>query len=482
MKQILYYSAETAFAADQRRHGGDGTNVVSTIRGVALAEDTMNAFYSYGNVATAKTAYTVTVHYRCTCVSTSGYITVRPDDTYTVETYVGKSVDFFIPGKEIENCIPESGSEGRTVSVGNNVDVTFWYYLLTNCIECVYEVTDTSAPTKITNNLNPNELFFVEIDGERYSRMTTAYEEFTFSKRGKHTVKIYQYPGSGYADAIRYGCFSGTNLVSITFSDHINYIADAAFADCTFLTGFTVPDSVTDLGGTNVFKGCTSLKKLIIGNNVTTTSFLRGLIGNESIEEVIIGDKIPAIPQYTIYTGTDSDTEYVGPFYGCTNLKKVLIGTGVTSIAQCAFSGTKITNLVLPDSVTTLLGRATFAPPAGGTFEGMQYVTAITFGTGITSITSDTYMFNGCEKLERLVLTSPTVVTMTAVGSGEPDPLTWLGGSFRCTMWDGDWNCRGLYNQDKPKIYVPYYLIDTYKESTGWSVLVEYCPDTFKTL
>ena len=99
MKQILYYNTEAAFTSDQRSHGGDGTNVVSVLRGVALAENTMNAFYSYGNVTPAKTAYTVTVHYRCKCVSSSGYITVKEDDTYTVETYVGKSVNFFIPAK-----------------------------------------------------------------------------------------------------------------------------------------------------------------------------------------------------------------------------------------------------------------------------------------------------------------------------------------------------------------------------------------------
>jgi len=94
-----------------------------------------------------------------------------------------------------------------------------------------------------------------------------------------------------------------------------------------------------------------NLKSIYLGRNffMETKSWVTTLIGqSNSIEELIIGDKVTELWQ-----------EYM--CYGCKNLKRVVIGKGVTSIAKSTFSGcTSLESIEVNAEVPPVCGEDVF--------------------------------------------------------------------------------------------------------------------------
>ena len=109
------------------------------------------------------------------------------------------------------------------------------------------------------------------------------------------------------------GCY---NLKNLTIGNGVSSIGDFAFKGCTSLTSINIPDCVTSIGQ-QAFRDCSNLTSVTIGNSVTS-----------------IGD---------------------GAFFNCDNLKNVTIGNSVTSIGDRAFSYCyNLTSITIPDSVTSI--------------------------------------------------------------------------------------------------------------------------------
>ena len=113
------------------------------------------------------------------------------------------------------------------------------------------------------------------------------------------------------------GAFRGcSGLTSVTIGNRVTSIGDEAFDGCSGLTSVTIPDSVTSIGGLAFYR-CSGLTSVTIGNSVTS-----------------IGDSA---------------------FYYCRGLTSVTIGNSVTSIGDWAFSGCSgLTSVTIPDSVTSI--------------------------------------------------------------------------------------------------------------------------------
>ena len=80
---------------------------------------------------------------------------------------------------------------------------------------------------------------------------------------------------------------------------------------------------------------------------------------------------------------------YYGPFYQNTNIKSVIIESGVTSIGDEAFSGCRsLTNVTIPDSVTSIGDSA---------FYNCASLTSVTIPDSVTSI--DDWTFSSCTSL-----------------------------------------------------------------------------------
>ena len=153
----------------------------------------------------------------------------------------------------------------------------------------------------------------------------------------------------------------------------VKIIGSGAFANCTKLTGVTIPNSVTNIED-NAFFGCTGLTSMTIPSSV------RGLgVGAfqicTSLGSVKLSSNIASIEEKS--------------FYGCSSLKSVAIPWGVTSIGKAAFQGcTSVTNVTIQDSVTEIGKRA---------FYYCNHLTGVEIPASVTQIGGEAFGY--CERL-----------------------------------------------------------------------------------
>ena len=135
------------------------------------------------------------------------------------------------------------------------------------------------------------------------------------------------------------------SLTSVTIGDSVTSIGDWAFSECSSLTSITIPDSVTTIG-INAFCGCSNLREF---NGKYASEDGRCLIFNSTLNSF-------APAGLTEYTIPDSVTTIGGyAFYYCSNLISITIPDSVTTIEFAAFYGcSSLTSVVIPDSVTTI--------------------------------------------------------------------------------------------------------------------------------
>ena len=205
-----------------------------------------------------------------------------------------------------------------------------------------------------------------------------------------------------------------SSLTSITIPDSVTSIGTRVFYNCTSLTSITIPDSVTSIGY-NVFESCSSLTSItipksvtIIGsggfdkcNNLTVylesgstlTSNALGVDESKIVSywnEDNLTWKLDANGTLTISgTGAMKDYDYdsnPSPVYNNSDVKKIVIEDGVTSIGNFAFhSCSSLPSITIPDSVTSI---GNFA------FESCNSLSSITLSNNITSIGD--FAFHGC--------------------------------------------------------------------------------------
>ncbi len=161
--------------------------------------------------------------------------------------------------------------------------------------------------------------------------------------------------------------FAPGGLTEYEFPSSVTSIGKYSMIYCSNLTSITIPNSVTTIEP-RAFEGCENLSTIHIPSSITSIgdgafalcSGLKSFTGEFALSDgrcLIQGGRLIAIaPNGLSSYSLPESVKAIGNmvFEYNTNLKSVKINSGVTEIGERAFNQSKITELELPASVTSI--------------------------------------------------------------------------------------------------------------------------------
>ena len=166
-----------------------------------------------------------------------------------------------------------------------------------------------------------------------------------------------------------------SDLTSVQFGKNVGTIDDYAFKNCVKLTNLVIPSTISRIE-TGAFYGCSNLKELTFEDCANYIGI--GTNGSEKLSKAF-----DSKPEY-LYMGREF---YKLPDYydlDNSNLKTLIIGNQVKSIS--GFSGSQISTLSIPSSVTTIEKNA---------FNNCKKLETVLFEDGLTTVTCYRSVSNG---------------------------------------------------------------------------------------
>lgn len=303
MKYLLYYKLDNNFIDDQVEAGGDGTNVVSVVDGVAWSNDVEKIHFNPHDEPIL--TYSVTVKYQ-----SSNGITVAPSETIKVDCISGKTTEIVVTPKSVNGYINEEYK--KTVTITGNTEVIFRYYGPDHFNPLTFNI-ETAGYIRWT--LNNTSLSFLQTIEYRKNN-STSWTSIR-SRAGDSAPSIYVNAGdkvefrgdnTGYTNPSNsqcYNSFSGTTCKFSLAGNIMSLINSTGFSGVTTLT--------SDYAFQGLFSNCTGLTSA--ENLILPLTTLKHGCYTSMFSSCILLTTPPGLPATELV-----EYCYGGMFAGCTSL------------------------------------------------------------------------------------------------------------------------------------------------------------------
>lgn len=243
----------------------------------------------------------------------------------------------------------------------------------------------------------------VQIDGIYYN-----LNHKTNTAEVTHDGSLLDYNGAGYNES---KIIIPQSIIYPKKQYNVTSIRLLAFLECKSIKSISIPSSITEIGEA-AFLECLSLNSIIVNNNNKKYASIDGVLYNKDFTKLICcpsGTNLTSIQIPNSVTSIESRA-----FANCVSLTSVTIPNGVTKIDFVTFAGcTQLHDITISPSVKEIAERA---------FDGCTSLTSITLPNSITQIGEQ--VFKNCSSLK--------YITCLAT---EPPCISYIPDYKNCTLY-----------------------------------------------